>query len=459
MRYVSTRGEAPELDFGGVVLAGLAADGGLYVPASFPELTAEQLAGFRGRPFAEVAAEVMAPFTAPTLSHDELLEICRETYGRFSHADVAPLHQLSPTLHVLELFHGPTLAFKDVALQLLGRLFDRLLAERGERATILGATSGDTGSAAIEGCRGRDLVDIVILHPHGRTSEVQRRQMTTVHDANVHNLAVEGDFDACQAIVKQLFRDPAARADLRLTAVNSINWARVLAQIVYYVTAAVALGAPERSVSFVVPTGNFGDVLAGWYAKQMGVPIHRLVVATNGNDILARTLDQGRYDKREVKPTLSPSMDIQVSSNFERLLFEVHGRDASRIRGLMASLSDDDGFGLESGPLDAIRADFDAGSAGDARTLEVIREVHQTYGYLVDPHTAVGVSVAWEQSSAVPQVVLATAHPAKFPDAVSKATGVHPPLPEHLDDLYEREERYQVVPASAGDVEAFLRGL
>ena len=458
MRYVSTRGEAPILDFAGVVLAGLAEDGGLYVPESFPSLSADQLRAFAGQPYAEVAWQVMAPFVAPSISAEELAVMCRETYARFEHADVAPLVELEPGLHVLELFHGPTLAFKDVALQLLGRLFDHLLAGRGERATILGATSGDTGSAAIEGCRGRDLVEIYILHPHERTSEVQRRQMTTVHDANVHNIALQGTFDDCQAIVKQLFRDPAARADLRLTAVNSINWARVLAQVVYYVTSAVALGAPDRKVSFVVPTGNFGDILAGWYAKQMGVPIDRLVVATNGNDILARTLHSGRHDKEGVAPSLSPSMDIQVSSNFERLLFEAHGRDASVVRGLMASLADG-GFALEPGPLAAIRADFDAGSADDARTIDVIGETRRRWDYLVDPHTAVGISVALEQPRRddVPLVVLATAHPAKFPDAVEKATGERPPLPPHLADLYDRKEAYDVLPAEASRIDALIR--
>ena len=457
MKYVSTRGEAPVLDFEGVVLAGLAEDGGLYLPVEWPTLSADTLRSFRGRTYVDVAVEVMAPFVAPSITRDELRTLCEGAYGGFAHAEVTPVVRLGE-MHLLELFHGPTLAFKDVALQLLGRMFDHLLTRRGERATVVGATSGDTGSAAIEGCRGRDALDIFILHPHGRTSEVQRRQMTTVADANVFNLAVEGTFDDCQDIVKAMFRDPQWRGPLNLTAVNSINWARVMAQIVYYVTASVALGAPDRELDFTVPTGNFGDVFAGWCARRMGVPVGRLIVATNTNDILARALETGSYRVDGVVPTLSPSMDIQLSSNFERLLFEASGRDAAAVRSWMAALRSDGGFELPAPVLDSMREVFGAHRVDDEGTLAVIGRVARELGQVVDPHTAVGIGAAEAVGArpGVPMVVLATAHAAKFPDAVETATGERPRLPEHLADLLDREERYDVVPADLQTVADYV---
>lgn len=477
VRYVSTRG-GEAIDFEQAVLAGLAPNGGLYVPTAFPQLDAATLRGLRGASYQEVAFTVLAPFVRPSLSDDELRAVITAAYATFAHPEIAPLRGLGKAtrtaangdgadgasadgteLHLLELFHGPTLAFKDLALQLLGQLFARFLARRGGHATVLGATSGDTGSAAIAGCRGLPGLDIVILHPHERTSAVQRRQMTTVLDANVHNVAVRGSFDDCQALVKTLFRDPEARGRFGLTAVNSINTARVLAQIVYYVYAAVALGAPERAVRFCVPTGNFGDVLAGHWARRMGLPVAGLVVATNANDILARLLATGRYGKDGVQPTLSPSMDIQVSSNFERLLFELHGDDAAAVCADMAAL-DRGGFDLPAPALATLRAGFSAGSAEDDATIAAIGRCARDRGVLIDPHTAVALDVAeqlcaTDGSDAAPMVVLSTAHPAKFPDAVERATGQVPPLPSHLADLMQRRERYAVIDAD----EAALRGV
>ena len=468
MQYVSTRGEGQPIDFEAAVLAGLAPDGGLYVPTHFPQLDAATLRELRGLPYAEVATRVLAPFVTPSLAKGELRELCEAAYAGFDHPDVAPLRALGAAaggapLHLLELFHGPTLAFKDLALQLLGHLFARFLARRGGHATVLGATSGDTGSAAIAGCRGLPGLDIVILHPHERTSAVQRRQMTTILDANVHNFAVRGSFDDCQAMVKTLFRDPAARARFGLTAVNSINTARVLAQIVYYVTAAVALGAPEQRVRFCVPTGNFGDVLAGHWARRMGLPVAELVVATNSNDILARLLETGRYGKGGVAPTLSPSMDIQVSSNFERLLFELHGDDAAAVRADMASL-DAGGFDLSAAALAQLRAGFSADRTDDAGTLARIATAHRERGVLIDPHTAVALDVAERHCAAdgpdaAPMVVLATAHPAKFPAAVAEATGIAAALPPALADLMERPERYDVIDADAAGLAARMDAL
>lgn len=461
MRYVSTRGIAPAQDFAGVVLQGLAPDGGLYLPESWPQLSADTLRSLRGASYVDVAVAVMAPFVAPTMTEAELRTLCTDAYAAFRHPGVVPVVPLDAAsdLHIVELFHGPTLAFKDVALQLLGHLFDHLLAAKGERVTVLGATSGDTGSAAIEGCRGRDAIDIFILHPEGRPSEVQRRQMTTVLDANVHNVAVQGTFDDCQDMVKAMFRDPKAREELRLTAVNSINWARVMAQIVYYVTTALHLGAPDRKVSFCVPTGNFGDIFAGWCAARMGLPIERLIIATNDNDILARTLATGRYGMAGVSPTLSPSMDIQVSSNFERLLFTLTDGDAAQVRTWMDALATEGGFTLDPTTLARLRAQFDAGTVDDAGTLAIIQTTWTQHHMLVDPHTAVGVGVAQRQprTPGVPMAVLATAHPAKFPEAVEQATGQHPPLPEALADLYERPERATTLPNDRAVVEAWVR--
>ncbi len=458
LSYVSTRGEAPPLGFADVLLAGLARDGGLYVPSEWPVLTAETIRGFAGKSYAEIAEAVIKPFAAPSFGGGELHEMIGDAYASFRHPAVAPLVQTGPNQFILELFHGPTLAFKDVAMQLLARLMDRALARRNERATIVAATSGDTGGAAIEAFRSCDRVDVFVLFPHGRVSDVQRRQMTTVDAPNVHAVAVEGNFDDCQALVKAMFNDHAFRDRQRLAAVNSINWARIVAQIVYYFTAAASLGAPYRPVSFVVPTGNFGDVFAGWVAKRMGLPIERLVVATNQNDILARTIETGRYEVKGVHPTSSPSMDIQVSSNFERLLFEAEGRDAAAVRRHMASLAQSGAFTLSGAPLASIRGEFDAGRASEDETAETMRRYYKQAGYLLDPHTAVAVSVgdAMGGDPSVPQVILGTAHPAKFPDAVKAATGMHPALPAHVADIFDRTERMSVVANDLAAVQNFV---
>jgi len=455
LNYVSTRGEAPVLGFDDVLLAGLARDGGLYVPETWPRL---DLDGLRGRSYAEVATRVMAPFVGDAIARDAFARMVDEAYAGFDHAAVAPLRQIGDNDWLLELFHGPTLAFKDYALQLVGRLFDHVLERRGARVTVVGATSGDTGSAAIEALRDRVNVTVFILHPKGRVSEVQRRQMTTVAAANVHNIAVEGSFDDCQAMVKAMFADADFRDRLRLSAVNSINWARVMAQTVYYVTAALALGAPARAVSFAVPTGNFGDVFAGYVARRMGLPIARLVIATNANDILFRTVESGRYARGAVRATLSPSMDIQVSSNFERLLFELYGRDGARVRALMAALGAEGAFALDAEAAARLREAFAAFRLDDAGTLATIAEVHRDCGVLVDPHTAIGIAAgrAKRDDPRTPMIALATAHPAKFADAVARATGVRPALPARLSDLLERPERVTVLPNDLAAVQAFI---
>ena len=443
MRYVSTRGRAPMLDFEGVLLAGLASDGGLYVPERWPSLTRDDLIAFRGADYAEVAHAIISRFTGDAFEASSLRSIVAEAYAGFGHAAVAPLAQLGPNRWLLELFHGPTLAFKDIALQVLGRLYDHVLERHDACITIVGATSGDTGSAAIEAIRGRERASIFILHPAGRVSEVQRRQMTTVAAANVHNIAVDGTFDDCQAMLKAMFNDRGFRDELRLSGVNSINWARIVPQVVYYVTTAVALGAPEVPVSFSVPSGNFGDVFAGFVAHRMGLPIERLVVASNENDILTRALTTGDHRLTEVTPTMSPSMDIQVSSNFERLLFEMHDRDAEHTAGLMRQLAEHRAFRIDDDAAASVQSLFHAGRCSEAETLETITAVYRDTGIVIDPHTAVGVAVAerLRGSRETPMVTLATAHPAKFPDAVERAIGVRPTLPERLADLYEREER------------------
>ncbi len=457
MNYVSTRGLAPALGFEDAMLAGLARDGGLYVPETYPALPSETIASFAGRPFAEVAAEVIAPFAGNGAGGAELLGLARAAYAGFGHPAVAPLVQIGVNTFVLELFHGPTLAFKDVAMQLLARLMDRALAKRGRRATIAGATSGDTGGAAIEAFRGAANVDAVILFPNGRVSDVQRRMMTAPKDANVHALAIEGTFDDCQALVKAMFNDHAFRDRAGLAAVNSINWARIAAQITYYFVAAAALGAPRRPVSFAVPTGNFGDIFAGWAARKMGLPVEQLLIATNENDILRRARDEGVYETRGVTATSSPSMDIQVSSNFERWLFEASGRDAAWTRGKMEALKQGGRFDL--GPVaDALRRDFDAASASEGEVADAIREVRRASGYLMDPHTACGY-VALEKrrrDSRTPCVVLATAHPAKFPDAMEKIAGERPALPARLASLMTGDERYGVLPNDLAAVEAYI---
>jgi threonine synthase len=453
MKYISTRGEAPSASFTDVLLAALARDGGLYVPEAWPRLSAETIRGFKGKPYADVAFEVIEPFVGGSISDADLKRMIGEAYATFDLPAVAPLHALKPGEYLLELFHGPTLAFKDVAMQLLARLMDHALSARNERVTIVGATSGDTGGAAVEAFRGRARADLVMLFPQGRVSDVQRLMMTTAIESNIHALAIDGTFDDCQAIVKGLFNDHAFRDRLKLSGVNSINFARIVAQIVYYFTAAVSPGAPEKKLSFVVPTGNFGDIFAGYVAKRMGLPIERLVIATNVNDILARTLESGRYEVRGVVATESPAMDIQVSSNFERLLFDMYGRDPGAIRKIMGELSSG-GFSIAEKPLAAIRAAFDAGRADEPETLATIRAVHRESDYLLDPHSAVGVAVARKLKLKVPYVALGTAHPAKFPDAVEKASGIRPALPPRLSDLMKRKERFDVLPA---DLEAVAR--
>jgi threonine synthase len=456
--YVSTRGEGPSLGFVEATLAGLARDGGLYVPTAWPRIEPEAIAALAGRPYAEVAVEVMRPFVGDAISEHDLARMTREAYGNFRHPAVAPLVQFGVSDFVLELFHGPTLAFKDLAMQLLGRLMDHALTARGERTTIVVATSGDTGGAAIEAFRGRARADLFVLFPQGRISDVQRRMMTTATDGNVHALAIEGTFDDCQALVKSMFNHHAFRDQVRLSGVNSINWARIVAQVVYYFTAAVALGSPHRKVAFTVPTGNFGDVYAGYVALRMGLPIDRLVIATNVNDILTRTIATGSYELREVVATSAPSMDIQVASNFERLLFDAYGRDSQAVRGLMASLAQSRRFTLSARALTDIRAIFSADRADEDETAATIRTMLRETGHFIDPHTAVGVAVAEKETRdpSVPMIVLGTAHAAKFPDAVEAACGVRPALPEWLADLDRRPERVAVLPVDQIAVERHI---
>jgi len=460
VQHVSTRGEAPPLGFAEAMLAGLARDGGLYVPESWPRLEPRMIASFAGRPYAEVAVEVIRRFATDSIGEADLARMVREAYGSFRHPAVAPLVQLGENTFLLELFHGPTLAFKDLAMQFLARLMDHVLAARGERRTIVVATSGDTGGAAVEAFRDRNQVDLVVLFPNGRISDVQRRMMTTTEAANVSAVAIDGTFDDCQALVKGMFNHADFRERVRLSGVNSINWARIVAQTVYYFTAAVSLGAPYRKVAFTVPTGNFGDVYAGYVALRMGLPIDRLVIATNVNDILTRTLATGTYEVRDVMATSSPSMDIQVSSNFERLLFDAYNRDGSAVRALMASLAQSRRFSLSARALSQIRALFAADRADEEEVAATMRTVLRETGTFVDPHTAVGIAVAEKElrDPAVPMVVLSTAHAAKFPDAVEAATGVRPALPEWLCDLDGRPERVTVLPVDQSAVERFVLG-
>ena len=448
MRYISTRGEAPTLGFADALMAGLARDGGLYLPEVWPQFSKSDIAALAGKTYQEMAFAVLQPFVGDEIASDKLKAMIAEAYGTFRHDAVCPLVQTGPNEFIAELFHGPTLAFKDVAMQLLARLMDHVLIERDERATIVGATSGDTGGAAIDAFAGRQRTDMFILFPHGRVSPVQQRQMTTSNASNVHALAVEGNFDDCQSLVKAMFNDHSFRDRMKLSGVNSINWARIMAQIVYYFSSAISLGAPHRAVSFTVPTGNFGDIFAGYAAMKMGLPIEQLVIATNDNDILARTFDTGAYEMRGVTQTTSPSMDIQISSNFERLLFEAYGRDAAAVRRLMAGLSQSGSFTIENKPLAEIRNQFSAGRSSMDETAAMIRNVLDTDGYLADPHTAVAIKVARQQpKSAAPMVVLSTAHPAKFPDAVKAACGVDPALPAFLADLMQRKEQFTVLPS------------
>ncbi|MEO3998457.1 threonine synthase [Mesorhizobium sp. CAU 1732] len=447
MRYVSTRGSAPELGFRDVLLAGLARDGGLYVPAEWPRYTAAELRAMRGLSYPDLAVRLLTPFVKGEIDDAVFAGIVREAYATFRHDAVCPIVQTGENEFVLELFHGPTLAFKDVAMQLLARLMDHVLAERGERATIAGATSGDTGGAAIDAFAGRDRTDIFILFPHGKVSPVQQRQMTTSTAPNVHALAIEGNFDDCQDLVKGMFNHHAFRDGVALSGVNSINWARIMAQIVYYFSSAFSLGGPDRPVSFTVPTGNFGDIFAAYAARQMGLPVERLVIATNDNDILARTLDTGVYETRGVIETTSPSMDIQVSSNFERLLFEASGRNADTVIRYMQGLRQSGRFTIGDDELETIRSGFDAGRSSMEETAATIRSVLAKSGYLADPHTATAMKVAREHRGDVPMVVLSTAHPAKFPAAVEAACGVSPSLPSWLGNLMERPEKFTVLPS------------
>jgi threonine synthase len=457
--HISTRGDAPAIGFAESLLTGLARDGGLYLPRAWPKLAREEIAGFAGRPYSAVAEGIVGALADKGLSARSLRRAACDAYDAFRHPAVCPLVQIGDNLFVLELFHGPTLAFKDVAMRLIAGLMDAALAERKERVTIVGATSGDTGSAAIDAFAGSALADVFILYPHNRITEVQRRQMTTPDAPNVHAIAIEGTFDDCQALVKAMFNDHAFRDRVRLSGVNSINWARIAAQVVYYFTSAVSLGAPRRPVSFAVPTGNFGNVLAGYVAKRMGLPVARLAIATNDNDILARALKGGHYAKKGVVATASPSMDIEVSSNFERLLFEANGRDASAVRAAMASLARKGGFTIAPSALKRIRADFDGYRTGGREAATTMSEVWEEAGYLLDPHGAVAVNAARRalaRDPATPMIALATAHPAKFPEAVAVATGLRPQLPPHIARIMGRQERVSLLPNDVRTVEDFV---
>ena len=457
MKYISTRGNAPVLSFEEAMLTGLARDGGLYLPESIPSLSADDIKALHGVSYEEAAFRIMRPFIGDAFTDDEFRTIIAKTYAGFGHAARAPLKQLDAGHFLLELFHGPTLAFKDFAMQLIGQLFEASLKRSGDRVCIVGATSGDTGSAAIEAFRGLDKVDVFILYPHGRVSEVQRRQMTTPTEDNVHAIAVDGDFDACQARVKDMFNDFEFRDAVGLAGVNSINWARVLAQVVYYFTSAVSLGAPERKVSFTVPTGNFGDIFAGYIAKRMGLPIDQLIVATNQNDILHRCLTTSEYRPDGVIPSISPSMDIQVSSNFERALYYAYDQDGAAVAQLMDELKAG-GFSVSQGALEALQESFASGRCAEDETRATILETWNAAGELLCPHSAVGVKVAEEmRDAATPMITLATAHPAKFPAAVEEASGQHPPLPERMADLYERSERVTRVENDLAAIETLIK--
>ncbi len=459
MRYVSTRGAAPVLDFRGATLAGLASDGGLYVPEVWPRLSRDEIAALAGLSYAETAVRIMTPFVGDALTRDELSAMCEAAYGRFAHAAVTPLVQLDERNWLLELFHGPTLAFKDVALQSLGLLFEKFLAGTDTRLTIVGATSGDTGSAAIDALAGRDHVDVFMLHPEGRVSDVQRRQMTTVLAPNIHNIALTGaSFDDAQALVKAMFNDPGFSGRFTLSAVNSINWARLMAQVVYYFYAAVRLGGPDKPIAFSVPTGNFGDVFAGYVAAKMGLPIARLIVATNVNDILHRALSSGDYSAGSVTPTAAPSMDIQVSSNFERLLFDLGGRDGTALAEQMRGFEATKAMRLTNAQSEGAAALFASDRIEPGEMAEAMRWAHAEAGQVIDPHTAIGLAAARRADLApdVPVVTLATAHPAKFRDAVERATGVRPALPGRMGDLFDREERFASLPATFDAVTAYV---
>ena len=459
MHYISTRGTAPKVDFKGALLAGLASDGGLYVPESIPQFSPQKIASLAGLSYADLALEIMMPFVGESFVRADMKRMIDAAYANFRHAGVAPLTQLSANHFVLELFHGPTLAFKDFALQLVGQLLEAAMAGSGTRAVVLGATSGDTGSAAMAGCMGRANLDIVILYPHGRTSEVQRRQMTTLGAKNIHAIAVDGTFDDCQDMVKTLFADADFRAKTQLLAVNSINFARVLAQIVYYFYAALRLGAPAADINFTVPTGNFGDIYAGYLARAMGLPIGKLIIASNRNDILARCVATGQYRMNGVHASLSPSMDIEISSNFERLLFDLFGRDGAALAKAMADFRTTRTLTLTPAQHADFKALFAAHAVDDAGTLACIKQTYAATGYLLDPHTAVGVATTQAIDPQGITVTLATAHPAKFPDAVKEATGVTPPLPAHLADLFEKTEYFTPMARDLGALKQYIASL
>ena len=456
MKYISTRGLAPILDFEDAMLSGLARDGGLYVPEQFPQISRGELLALRGKPYADVAFAIVSKFIDGSIPDADLRKMIDAAYATFHHPATTPIKQLAPNQYLLELFHGPTIAFKDVAMQLLSRMMDWSLAKQNRRAVIIGATSGDTGGAAIDAFQHSKNASIFILHPHGLVSQVQRRQMTTVTSTSVHNIAIEGNFDDCQAIVKALFNDLKFRDEVGLAGVNSINWARIMAQIVYYFYASLQLGAPDRAVSFTVPTGNFGNVFAGLAAKRMGLDIDRLVVATNSNDILDRTLKTGRYTVTGVHATTSPSMDIQVSSNFERLVYLANNNDPAAVRSAMESLKQSGAFALKSEAIKSIRAEFDSSATSDADADKTMAEVLRKTGELLDPHTAVGYAVAQKTNTSSPMVTLATAHPAKFPDAVEAATKIRPNLPQRLSHLMNAKETFKVLPNSEAAVKALI---
>jgi len=458
IRYISTRGSAPALSFEDAVLAGLASDGGLYVPETIPEFSMAEIDAMQGMSYPELAFTVISRFVDVSIDRDALKSIIDESYKTFRHSAIAPLKQIESQVFVLELFHGPTLAFKDFALQFLGRLLDHILEKRKQKAVVIGATSGDTGSAAIAGCQGRKNMDIFILHPKGRVSDVQRLQMTTVADKNVHNIAIEGTFDDCQDIVKTLFGDAAFRDKHHLNAVNSINWARILAQVVYYFYSAAALGCPAKNINFAVPTGNFGDIYAGYIAKRMGCSIEQLIIGTNRNDILARCVATGTYGMKGVVPTISPSMDIQISSNFERLLFDLYDHDGAAVAEMMAKFRAEKKLTLSPLVWKRLQAEFAAASISEEDTKKTIADTFKATGELLDPHTAVGLAAGrrCRKNQATPLIALATAHPAKFPDAVKEASGVTPELPAHLKDLRTRKERFDVLPNDATKVKEFI---
>ena len=458
MKYISTRGNAPKLAFDDVLLTGLARDGGLYLPETWPTFSPDEITAMKGMSYEDVAVKVMLPYVEGAVDEADLVKIVKETYAVFEGEDPAPIKQLGENEYVLELFHGPTLAFKDYALQFLGRMFDHVLAKRNATLTIVGATSGDTGSAAIEACRDRDAIEIFILHPEGKVSDVQRRQMTTVLSDNVHNIALKGNFDDCQNTVKALFADEPFRDSVHLSAVNSINWARIMAQVVYYFWAVLKVAEPGKPVSFSVPTGNFGNVFAGYVAKQMGLPIDRFVVGANANDILIRFIESGRMESKHVLETSSPSMDIQISSNFERFMFEMLDRDANALSALMDQFKATGTFTASDELMNRITAIIDGERFDDEATAKLIGKVYADTRYLLDTHSAIGVGAAGARRGdpSVPIVALATAHPAKFPDAVKTASGVHPDLPEFLSDLYERQERFDVLENSYGTIKSYI---